>query len=73
MKSIYDSIEEFLFKKVEEETEKVIKSLKNYGLIMDDIRRAKDRAFEEDNMLLVEFYDTMEKEIKLKARELNFE
>lgn len=73
MKSIYDSIEEFLFKKVEEETEKVIKSLKNYGLIMDDIRRAKDRAFEEDNLLLVEFYDTIEQEVKLKAKELNFE
>lgn len=73
MKSIYDSIEEFLFKKVEEETEKVIKSLNNYGLIMDDIRRAKDRAFEEDNLLLVEFYDTIEQEVKLKAKELNFE
>ena len=73
MKSIYNSIEEFLFKKVEEETEKVIKSLKNYGLIMDDIRRAKDRAFEEGNMLLVEFYDAMENEVKLKAKELNFE
>lgn len=73
MKSIYDSIEEFLFKKVEEETEKVIKSLNNYGLIMDDIRKAKDRAFEEGNMLLVEFYDEVEKEVKLKAKELNFE
>lgn len=67
------SIEEFLFEKVEEETEKLIKSLKNYGSIMAYIRRAKDRAFEEDNLLLVEFYDTMEKEIKLKAKELNFE
>ena len=73
MKSIYDSIEEFLFKKVEEETEEVIKSLNNYGLIMDDIRRAKDRAFEEGNMLLVEFYDAVEQEVRLKARELNFE
>lgn len=73
MKPLYDSIEEFLFEKVEEETEKLIKSLKNYGSIMAYIRRAKDRAFEEDNLLLVEFYDTMEKEIKLKAKELNFE
>lgn len=73
MKFIYDSIEEFLFKKVEEETEEVIKSLNNYGLIMDDIRRAKDRAFEEGNMLLVEFYDAVEQEVRLKARELNFE
>ena len=73
MKFIYDSIEEFLFKKVEEETEEVIKSLNNYGLIMDNIRRAKDRAFEEGNMLLVEFYDAVEQEVRLKARELNFE
>ena len=40
---------------------------------MDDIRKAKDRAFEEDNLLLVEFYDSIEKEVKLKAKELNFE
>lgn len=73
MKPLYDSIEEFLFEKVEEETEKLIKSLKNYGSIMAYIKRAKDRAFEEDNLLLVEFYDTMEREINLKAKELNFE
>ena len=73
MKQLYDSIEAFLFEKVEEETEKLIKILKNYGSIMDYIRKAKDRAFLEDNLLLVEFYDAVEKEVKLKARELNFE
>lgn len=73
MKPFYDSIEEFLFEKVEEKTEEIIKSLKNYGLIMAYISRSRERAFDEDNLLLVEFYDTMEKEIKLKARGLNFE
>lgn len=73
MKQLYDSIEAFLFEKVEEETEKLIKILKNYGSIMDYIRKAKDRAFLEDNLLLVEFYDAVEKEVKLKAKELNFE
>lgn len=73
MKQLYDSIEEFLFEKVEEETEKLIRLLKNYGSIMDYIRKARDRAFLENNLLLAEFYDAVEKEINLKAKELNFE
>lgn len=73
MLTLYDSVEKFLFEKVEEETEKLIKVFENYGTIIDYVKKAKDRAFEEDNLLLAEFYDTIEQEVKLKARELNFE
>lgn len=73
MLTLYDLVEKFLFEKVEEETEKLIKVFENYGTIIDYVKKAKDRAFEEDNLLLAEFYDTIEQEVKLKARELNFE
>ena len=71
--SEYDVLDEFLFEKVEEETEKIIKNFKKYGLIIEYIQKSKDRAFEEDNLLLAEFYDTIEQEVKLKVKELNFE
>lgn len=70
---MYNEIDKLLFMKVEEISEQLIKEIKTYGKILEYINECRERAFEENNLLLAEFYDNVEDEVKLKAKYLKFE
>lgn len=70
---MYNEIDKLLFMKVEEISEQLIKEIKTYGKILEYIDECRERAFEENNLLLVEFYDNVKYEVELKAKYLKFE